>query len=841
MRKGSFAFVAALIISASVVQYGQTSRKPTITTGTSGTSGTSSYLIPPKVIVDILDAPPTPGVTVAPDRRTVALLSRRSMPTIAELAEPIHRIAGTRINPKTNGRQQRGGGITAITLKSIADGTEKKVVVPPGPNIGGVSFSPDGKRLSFMNTKENGIELWVADTTTRQSKLVSGMDRLNAASGDPCDWLKDGVTLLCRFVPARRGPAPPEPTVPTGPNIQENHGRAAPAATLQDLIKTNHDEDLFEYYFTSQLVTIDSSTGRKTLIGRPGILESVTASPSGEYILVSRIKRPFSRLVPMGGFPNEIEIWNRRGEVVRKIADVPSSEGIPINGVQRGPRGHRWRPDQPATISWVEALDEGDLKNKAPFRDKIVALAVPFSGAPVEVAKTEWRFGGLSHTEKGIMLLSESDRATRLTRTWILEAGAQPRKLWERRQQDAYNNPGSPVVRRGSGGGGGGGGGRGGGGGGGFGGGLILQYGDYIYLNGEGASPEGNRPFLDRLDLKTLKTERIFRCAEKTYESVVAPLDDEAKTLLTQYETLKEPANYYVRDLGAGTKRAITQFKDPAPQLTGIEKQFVTYERKDGQKLSGTLYLPPGYKKGERLPLLMWAYPREFTDSDTAGQISGSPYRFIRVGGMSHLFLLTQGYAIFDNPTMPIVGKGETANDQYVEQLVASAEAAVNKVVEMGVADRDRIGVGGHSYGAFMTANLLAHSDLFRAGIARSGAYNRTLTPFGFQAERRTFWEVPDVYAKMSPFWYANKINEPILLTHGEADDNSGTFPIQSERLYMALKGHGATVRYVTLPYEAHGYSARESVFHTLAEMINWMDKYVKNAGPRHEARADVK
>jgi dipeptidyl aminopeptidase/acylaminoacyl peptidase len=303
--------------------------------------------------------------------------------------------------------------------------------------------------------------------------------------------------------------------------------------------------------------------------------------------------------------------------------------------------------------------------------------------------------------------------------------------------------------------------------------------------------------------------------------------------VLTQYETLTDPPNYFVRDLTTNSKRAITDFKDPAPQLAGVQKQFVTYARKDGVKLSGTLYLPPGYKPGQRVPMLMWAYPREFTDTDTASQVSGSPYRFTRVGGISHLFLLTQGYAIFDNPTMPIVGPGETANDTYVEQLVASAEAAVNKVVEMGVADRDRIGVGGHSYGAFMTANLLAHSDLFRAGIARSGAYNRTLTPFGFQSERRTFWEIPDIYGKMSPFYHANKINEPILLIHGEADDNSGTFPIQSERLYMALKGHGATVRYVTLPYEAHGYAARESVFHTLTEMINWADKYVKNAGQR--------
>lgn len=826
MRMRKLGFAAALVIVAATVYQAQT-RQP---------GAKSGYLTPPKVVVDILDAPPTPIVVLAPDRRTVALLSRRSMPSVADLAQPIHRIAGARINPKTNGRQQRGGAVTGITLKSIADGTERKVTVPPNANIGNVSFSHDAKHLSFTNTKENGIELWVASAATGQSRLISGTDRLNATASNPVDWLKDGVTMVVQLVPAGRGPAPVEPLVPTGPNIQENYGKAAPTPTFEDMIKTNHDEDLFEYYFTSQLAAINSATGRKTLIGKPGIFENVTPSPSGEYILVSRIKRPFSRFLPMNGFPNEVEIWTRRGEVAKKIADLPSQEGVPINGVETGPRNVRWRPDQPATITWAEALDGGDLKNKVPFRDKVVALAAPFAGAPAEIAKTEWRFGGISYTEKGIALLGESDRATRRTRTWILEAGAAPRKLWERRQQDAYNNPGNPVVRR-DGGGGGGGGGRGGFGGGG-GGGLILQRGDSIYLTGSGASPDGDRPFIDRLDLKTLKAERLYRCAEKTYEAIIAPLDDDAKTLLTEYETSTDPPNYFVRDLAAGTKRAITQFKDPAPQLAGVEKQFITYERKDGVKLSGTLYLPAGYKKGERLPLLMWAYPREFTDTDTASQVSGSPYRFTRVSGISHLFLLTQGYAILDGPTMPIVGPGETANDTYVEQLVASAEAAVNKVVEMGVADHDRIGVGGHSYGAFMTANLLAHSDLFRAGIARSGAYNRTLTPFGFQAERRTFWEVPEIYGKMSPFFHANKINEPILLIHGEADDNSGTFPIQSERLYMALKGHGATVRYVTLPYEPHGYIGRESVLHTLAEMINWMDKYVKHDGPKDSAAA---
>jgi dipeptidyl aminopeptidase/acylaminoacyl peptidase len=776
-------------------------------------ASSSGYQLPPKVIVDILDAAPTPTVIVAPNRQTVAMLERRSMLSIAALAEPIHRIAGARINPRTNGRQQRVGDGIAITLKGIADGAEKKVVVPPSANIGGLAFSPDGRRLAFTNTKANGIEQWVADTATGQSHLVSGTDRLNATAGEPCDWLEDSATMVCLTVPAGRGPVPSESRVPAGPNVHENLGKASPAPTLEDMLKTKYDEDLFEYYCTSQVTAYDVVGGRRAPIGKPAIVESITPSPNGEYLLVSTIKPPFSHLYGMSGFPKDVEVWTRRGEVARKIADVPTSEGIPMNGVVTGPRQYRWRPDRPATLTWVEALDEGNPKNAAPYRDRVVALSAPFNGQPAEFAKTESRFAGLWFTDKGIALLKEGDRVSRRERTWVLDDSGAPRKLWDRKSDDAYRNPGAPISRRA--------------------GGSIIQNGDTIYLSGAGSSPQGDRPFLDRLNLKTLDTERVFKADDKQYETIVAPLDDSAKTVLTRYESATEPPNYYVRDVAAGTKRAITAFKDPAPQLRGVQRQFVTYKRKDGVDLNGTLYLPPDYKPGTRLPVLMWAYPREFGDADSAGQITGSPHRFTTYTGASHLFMLTQGYAIFDDPTMPIIGDGETANDTYVDQLTMDAEAAVNKVVEMGIADRDRIAVGGHSYGAFMTANLLAHTDLFRAGVARSGAYNRTLTPFGFQSERRTFWEIPEVYGRMSPFFYANKINEPILLIHGEADDNSGTFPIQSERLYMALKGFGATVRYVTLPYEAHGYAARESVMDTIAETINWLDKYVKNAPPR--------
>ena len=773
----------------------------------------AAYITPPKPIADIMSAEPLPTVTVAPTGTVLAVMTRPSMPPIADVAQPMLRLGGVRINPRTNGPHRSVTG-TGLTLKTVATGAERRITLPANARIGNIRFSPDGKRLAFTNMRENGIDLYVMDVAAGQPRQVTGV-ALNALSGS-CDWLDDSSAMLCPTVPPGRGAAPTSPKAPAGPNIQENQGNAGPVRTYQDLLTSAHDEALFEHYMQTQLALVDAASGRATPVGRPGTITDASMSPDGKFVLVTRMKRPFSRLLPYGQFPADIEIWTRAGEKVRTVADVPMGDTIPINGVISGPRSYKWVPVEPATAMWVEALDKGDLRNAVPHRDRILTLKAPFSGEPAEVAKTEYRYGNANWTENGTILLTENDRRSRMTRTWVLNpAWGEPRKLWDRKQQDQYSNPGTPVMT-GSGD-------------------VIQQVGDSIYLTGSGASKEGERPFLDRLNLKTLQTERLFRSDNTSYESVVALITEDAKRVVTRRETKTEPPNYFVRELPGDTRNQITQFSDPHPQLTKAmaNRMFVTYQRKDGVGLSGTIYLPVGYQQGQRVPMVVWAYPREFVDADAASQITGSPNRYTVVSGASHLLLLAHGYAIFDGPTMPIVGKGETANDTYVDQLVASAQAAVDKAVDLGIADRHRIGVGGHSYGAFMTANLLAHSNLFAAGVARSGAYNRTLTPFGFQAETRTYWEVPQVYMNMSPFNFAHKINEPILLIHGEADDNSGTFPIQSERLYMALKGHGATVRYVTLPAEAHGYAARESNLHVVAETINWLDKYVKNAAVR--------
>jgi dipeptidyl aminopeptidase/acylaminoacyl peptidase len=790
----------------------------------------SGYRKPSQAILDVLNAPPTPSASISPARDYMLLLDFLRYPPISELAQPMLRLAGVRINPNTNGQHRAPYGVK-LTLKKIADGAEMQIALPPNAQVSFPQWSADGKHFAFTNTTPAGIELWVGETMSAKVHRLKGI-MVNSTIGEPFQWLPGDRALLVQLVPMTRKAKPVEPVVPKEPNIQESSGKTAPVRTFQDLLKNSYDEELFDYYFTSQLALVDAESGKATGVGQPAIFETVAPAPDGNHILVARLHSPYSYLLPFYAFPKEVEVWDRSARVAYKLASLPLADQVPIDGVPKGPREYDWRPTEAATLVWAEALDEGDPRTKVSFRDRLLMLKAPFTGTPVEMFKTEHRYSDLQWSEKGgTVLIRDFDRDRRWATTKMLDAdqpSAAAKVVWSLSVNDRYNNPGAPVFRS-----------------------LpnghhaILQHGDFIYLTGTGASNEGDRPFLDRFNLQTLKAERLFRSSADSYETFVALLSDDAKQFITRRERPIEPLNYFVRtlpDAGASIEqpaRALTKFPDRTPQLQGIKKQLVKYKRADGVDLSFTLYLPPGYKEGTRLPTIVWAYPLEFTDPTTAGQVTGSAQRYTTIVGPSHLFFLLEGYAVLDNATMPVVGDPETVNNTFIEQIVMSAKAAIDKATEMGVTDPERVGVGGHSYGAFMTANLLAHSDLFRAGIARSGAYNRTLTPYGFQSERRTLWEAPDLYIKVSPFMVANKINEPLLLIHGEADNNSGTFPIQSERMYQAIRGTGGTVRYVTLPLEAHGYAARESTEHALYEMVTWFDKYVKNAPPR--TQRDVK
>ena len=827
VRRSLSTLAATLLLGADVATMAQSGAQP-------GTQ--AGYQHAPKAVEEVLNAPTTPRASVGRARDIVLLYSPVLYPPIAELSQPFERLAGLRIDAATNG-PHGAPRFNHLVLRGVADGKESKVKIPAEFLVGQPFWSPEGHTIAFTHAGAKSLELWIADARTGEAHAIAGV-ALNGAltrSGfgggggtQPCEWMPDSVSLLCQTIPAKRGAPPEAPAVPAGPRIQESFGRAAPVATFEDLLENEHDSKLFEYYATSQLALVNVKSGKATPLGAPGIFAVVDPAPDGAHVLVEREHRPFSYIVPEQFFPRDVEVWDLNGQVTYKVAGLPLQENIPIGGVPTGPRRVEWHPTKPEALVWVEALDDGNPKKKVPARDKVMWISLPSSAGPVELAQTEKRFAGLEFGERGdFAILRDFDRDTLRTRAWFFspDAPGEKKLVWDMSSQDRYHDPGQPVLwplpngHQ-----------------------AVMMRGNSIFLIGEGASPDGARPFLDRLDRGNLQATRVFQGETGSYEEIVAMLSGEPRKLLTRRESPKEPPNYLVRESvnvrgdfaepGSLTKvTALTNFADPAAQLRAIKKELVKYKRPDGVELSMTLYLPPDYKEGERRPAVVWAYPLEFTDASVAGQVSGSPYRFTTITGPSELFYLLDGYVVLDNAAMPVVGDPETVNNTYIEQITADAKAAIDKAADKGVIDPKRVGVGGHSYGAFMTANLLAHSDLFRAGVARSGAYNRTLTPFGFQNERRTLWQAPDLYIKLSPFMSAHQIKVPILLIHGEADNNSGTFPIQSDRMYRAIKGNGGMVRYVTLPSEAHGYAARESIEHTLWEMLTWFDTYVKNAG----------
>lgn len=781
-----------------------------------------TYRLPSGPLVEIVDAPATPGVSFAPGHEWMLLMERPSLPPIAELAEPELRLAGVRLSPRTSG-PSRGTYVTGLTLKELATGAERAVEgLPAGARISQVRWSPDGRRIAFALTEENGITLWTAAVEDGRARRVSER-RLNAVFGWSFLWFPDSRSLACLTVPGDRGPEPAKRMVPEGPVVQESNEKAAPAITFQDLLQNSRDEALFEHYFTSQAVIL-TLDGKAREVGPRGILLRFEPSPDGRYLLTEELHRPWSYLVPYYRFPRMVQILDVNGKVTKSLVDLPLQESVPstFGSVPVGPRSFAWRDDAPATLVWAEARDGGDARTEAEVRDEVLVLAAPFTGESASLIKLGIRYGGITWGTDNLALVNEWWWKSRQTRTWMVRPGTpstDPVLLWDRSSEDRYSDPGTPVTQadeRGRK--------------------VILTGGNgaHLYLLGEGASEEGNRPFVDRLDLGTLKAERLWQSEAPFLEIPQDLLDADAGRILTSRESPTEPPNYFIRDLGSGTLAALTAFPHPTPFLKDIQKELIHYSREDGVKLTGTLYLPPGYRKGDGpLPVLMWAYPQEFKSADAAGQVTRSPYRFDRVAPMSALVWVSLGYAVLDNPTMPIVGEGnEDPNDSYVQQLVAGARAAAEELIRRGVGEAGRMAIGGHSYGAFTAANLLAHSDIFSAAIARSGAYNRTLTPFGFQSEERNLWEAPQVYSTMSPFIHADRINEPILLIHGEADNNPGTHPIQSERLFDALKGLGRKTRLVMLPHESHGYRARESILHMLWESEQWLDEHVRKATP---------
>ena len=773
-----------------------------------------TYQLPPKAIADLLLARPTPGVSVDDKAQWMLLSERNSYPSVEELGQPELRIAGLRLNPN-NFSPTRQIYTNGFRLRHLPSGKEYAVNgLPAGLRAGPAQWNPSQSKIAFLNIGAGRVDLYVIDIATQKAVKINKQP-VNNALGSAFAWA-DENTILYKAVVHPAAAAPQKRITPSVPAVQQNLGKAAPSATFQDLIKTPYDEDLFDFYSTAQLT--QWKAGVETKVGAPARYLSFSLSPDKQYLMTRTIRKPFSYLVTAGGFPSTVSISDRAGRVLKVLAELPSSEGTPsgYDNTQNVPRAFDWRDDEPATITWAQPLDSGLIRKPVPQHDAVYALTAPFTGTPKELFRTEMRYRGATWGNSTMTLVEEGLRSKQLSRINVFDGNALT-KLYDLSQTDAYNNPGSPVLHRNRWG-------R-----------PVLQLsangGRLLFNNPVGSSPQGDRPFLATVDLKTGQRETIWRCPEGQYEYVADVIDADKGLVLTRRESQQLAPNYFLRDLKANSEKALTAFANPYPALQGVTKTKIQYQRADSVDLTGDLYLPAGYNKEKDgpLPVIIWAYPREYQSAADAAQVRGSQYRFASVSWASPVFWVTQGYAVLDNAEMPIVARnGARPNDNFRQQLVWNAEAAINKLSEMGVGDPARVAVGGHSYGAFMTANLLAHTKLFKAGIARSGAYNRTLTPFGFQNEERTYWQARDLYTEMSPFTYADQIKTPLLLIHGDSDDNPGTFPINSERLYNAIKGHGGTVRYVSLPYEAHSYRGRENLLHMLWEQNQWLEQYVK-------------
>jgi len=801
--------------------------------------GTSGYNQPPKNILAVMRAPSPPVPRLSPTHDNILLVSWQDYPSISRVATPFLRLAGVRVEPRNHSRHDTPGGYgitpcaTGFDLVHIADGAQIHVVLPEGACPGSPIWAADGKRFAFMNIALDAVELWIGDAATGKVRQVPGA-RLNPMFNDTMTWMPDQKTLVVKLVPKGMGAPPPEPIMPIGPSIQESEGEKGQSSTYEnrDTLNNKHDEDLFDYYAASQLAFVDAATAAITPVGKRANYDTVDPAPDGKHILVTAIHKPYSYVTTYDRFPREVEVWDtteRAHLVAYTIASLPLADRVPIQGVPKGPRDFSWRATDPATLVWAEALDEGDWNVTVPERDKIVLSKAPFT-APVEITRTGQRYAGFSWSEQPrIALLSEYDDNRHWTRTFIIDVDDRQKKpalLWDLSTDERYADPGEPVRRQ-------------------LANGLwvIRQDGNSIYLSGTGSSPDGDRPFLDRLDLETLKSERLFRCDKTSFERFLSFKGPDARTFLTWHQSPTDPPNLFARTLGksldvppgegtlASTSLAITHIPDPTPEVRAIKKRLIKYKRADGLDLSFTLYTPPGYKEGTRVPTILYAYPLDYADPTKAGQVVGSQETFTQLS--EYRLLLLGGYAIIDDASFPIVGDPKKAYDTYLEQLVADAKAAVDEAVRLGVADPERIGVTGHSHGALMTVNLVAHSDLFRAGVATSGSYNKTLTPFGFQSERRSVWEATDVYLKVSPFFSADKLKTPLLIMHGAEDANPGTTPLQAHKLYEAIRGNGGTTRLVMLPHEPHWYTAMESNEQLIYEMLRWFDKYVKSVPPR--------
>lgn len=779
-----------------------------------------TYQKPSQEILQLADYQRAPGVMMDEKRSCIIFTYQNTYKTLEDLNQEELQLGGLRINPMTN----ISSSITYINNLKVRKIQDKDPVqvsgLPANPKITYISWSVDETKIAFTNTTAKGVELWVLDVATAVATRISA-GPLNANLGKPYSWCNDNRHLLVRLVPENR-PAivDSKKNLPAGPIISNSEGSKAQNRTYPDMLKNKTDEANFETLVTSELHLFDLD-GKSELYMTKAMYNGESYSPDGNYLMVTTIQKPFSYIVPLNRFPSRSVVYDKDKKEVRVVNETPLNEIMPkgFMAVRKGKRYMNWRSDQPSTLFYAEALDEGNPENKVEYRDAVYLWEAPFDTTPVQMAKTIDRFSGIIWGDEKTAILFDEWYDTRNIRTSMInpsDPSAKPQVLLTRNSQDIYADPGQYETHRNI-----------------WGRNVLLIEKEYIFLVGDGFTKNGQFPFIDQFNVKTLKTNRIYQSGyTDKLEKIISIQDIKKGDVLVQLQSKSEFPNYYLRNLKKNKITALTSFPNPFESIRNVEKTLIKYKRKDGVGLSGTLYLPAGYDKvkKDKLPLLIWAYPTEYKDKNSAGQSALNPNEFTFPSYGSFVYWVTKGYAVLDDAAFPIIGEGKTEpNDSFVSQLVANAAAAIDAVDSLGYIDRKKVAVGGHSYGAFMTANLLTHCNLFACGIARSGAYNRTLTPFGFQSEQRNYWEAPEVYNAMSPFMNAEKMKTPLLLVHGEADNNPGTFTLQTERYFQALKGLGAPARMVLLPKEAHGYVAKENILHLLWEQDRFFEKYLKH------------
>ncbi|MBC3830897.1 prolyl oligopeptidase family serine peptidase [Undibacterium amnicola] len=777
------------------------------------------YQKPPQSILALADVERAPAVSMDSKKNMMLLTYRSTFKTLNELNQSEMRLGGLRINPVTN-ISSSVNYINNVKLRKVSDSVEQQVKgLPKDALISNLMWSPNEKKIAFTHTTSNAVELWVIDVASAQAKRLSTA-KLNANLDNPFVWFKDSENLLVKVLPKNR-PALLDASkdLPTGAIISNADGSVSQNRTYPDLLKNRNDEINFENIASSELHKVHVS-GTSTLWKKADMYAGESFSPDGKLLMLTTIQKPFSYIVPINRFPSKTIITDIAGKPIRTVNEVPLTETMPkgFSATREGKRNMNWRADKPASLTYVVALDGGDPAKKVDFRDEVFSWDAPFDQAPKSLIKTVQRFTNIVWGNEKLAVITDSWYDTRNEKTYFFNPSnpaEKARLVFDRNSQDIYSNPGRFETKRNQ-----------------YDRRVLAIDDNKAYLIGAGHSKKGQFPFIDAMNIDSLEKTRLYQSTYTDKIENIQSIEDFAKgDVLVQVQSKNEYPNFFFRNIKNNQLNAITQFKNPYEGLKDVSKEVIKYTRKDGVQLSGTLYLPAGYDKSkkEKLPLLIWAYPAEFKDKDSAGQSTHNPNAFTAPSYGSFIYWATRGYAVLDDAAFPIVGEGNTEpNDNFVPQLVDNAEAAIDAVDALGYIDRKRVAVGGHSYGAFMTANLLTYSKLFACGIARSGAYNRTLTPFGFQREQRNYWEVPEVYTKMSPFMNADKMKTPILLVHGEADNNPGTFTLQTERYFQALKGLGAPARMVILPKESHGYAAKENILHLLWEQDQFLEKCLK-------------